>query len=97
MIPDGPAAFRRLIVALGIAMVAAGDAVDVIEEALRRIVAAYGVPGLQIALLPADDAARIGPSTVRNADTAVREAQFLLFGPEKHQVFVAALAALPGD
>jgi uncharacterized membrane protein YjjP (DUF1212 family)/uncharacterized membrane protein YjjB (DUF3815 family) len=33
-------------------MVAAGDAVDVIEESLRRIVAAYGVAGLQIALLP---------------------------------------------
>jgi hypothetical protein len=33
-------------------MVAAGDAVDIIEESLRRIVAAYGVAGLQIALLP---------------------------------------------
>jgi uncharacterized membrane protein YjjP (DUF1212 family) len=39
-------------VQLGIAMVAAGDAVDVIEESLRRIAAAYGVAGLQIALLP---------------------------------------------
>jgi uncharacterized membrane protein YjjP (DUF1212 family) len=47
-----PADFRRLTVQLGIAMVAAGDAVDVIEESLRRIVAAYGVDGLQIALLP---------------------------------------------
>lgn len=47
-----PAEFRRLIVHLGIAMVAAGDAVDVIEESLRRIVAAYGVAGLQVALLP---------------------------------------------
>jgi uncharacterized membrane protein YjjP (DUF1212 family) len=47
-----PAEFRRLIVQLGIAMVAAGDAVDVVEESLRRIVAAYGVPGLQVALLP---------------------------------------------
>ena len=47
-----PTDFRRLIVQLGIAMVAAGDAVDVIEESLRRIVAAYGVAGLQIALLP---------------------------------------------
>jgi uncharacterized membrane protein YjjP (DUF1212 family)/uncharacterized membrane protein YjjB (DUF3815 family) len=47
-----PTEFRRLIVQLGIAMVAAGDAVDVIEESLRRIVAAYGVAGLQIALLP---------------------------------------------
>ena len=35
-----PAEFRRLVVHLGIAMVAAGDAVDVIEESLRRIVAA---------------------------------------------------------
>jgi uncharacterized membrane protein YjjP (DUF1212 family) len=48
----GPAVFRHLIVQLGIAMVAAGDAVDVIEESLRRVVAAYGVTGLQIALLP---------------------------------------------
>ena len=47
-----PADFRRLIIALGIAMVGAGDAVDVIEESLRRVVAAYGVAGLQIALLP---------------------------------------------
>jgi uncharacterized membrane protein YjjP (DUF1212 family)/uncharacterized membrane protein YjjB (DUF3815 family) len=46
------AEFRRLIVQLGIAMVAAGDAVDVIEESLRQVVAAYGVAGLQIALLP---------------------------------------------
>ena len=43
-----PAEFRRLIVHLGIAMVAAGDAVDVIEESLRRIVAAYGVAGRQV-------------------------------------------------
>ena len=33
-------------------MVAAGDAVDIIEEPVRRVVAAYGVAGLQIALLP---------------------------------------------
>src|SRR5215467_11990760 len=47
-----PVEFRRLLVQLGIAMVAAGDAVDIIEESLRRIVAAFGVDGLQIALLP---------------------------------------------
>ena len=47
-----PVEFRRLLVQLGITMVAAGDAVDIIEESLRRIVAAYGVDGLQIALLP---------------------------------------------
>ena len=47
-----PAEFRQLIVQLGSAMVAAGDAVDVIEGTLRQIVAAYGVEGLQIALLP---------------------------------------------
>jgi hypothetical protein len=35
-----PAQLRQLIVQLGTAMVAAGDAVDVIEESLRRIVAA---------------------------------------------------------
>ena len=46
---------------------------------------------------PADDAARIALGTVRGADTAVREAQFVLFGREMHQVFAAALAALPGD
>jgi len=48
----GPAELRQLIVQLGTAMVAAGDAVDVIEESLRRIMAAYGVTGAQIALLP---------------------------------------------
>jgi uncharacterized membrane protein YjjP (DUF1212 family) len=46
------AQFRQLIVDLGLAMVAAGDAVDVIEESLRRIVSAYEVAGLEIALLP---------------------------------------------
>ncbi len=44
--------FRHLIVQLGMVMVAAGDAVDIIEDSLRRIVAAYGISGLQIALLP---------------------------------------------
>ncbi len=52
MPPAGQAEFRKLIVSLGIAMVAAGDAVDIIEESLRRIVDAYQVAGLQIALLP---------------------------------------------
>ena len=47
-----PAEFRRLTVQLGIAMVAAGEAVDIIEQSLRRIAAAYGVGGMQIALLP---------------------------------------------
>ncbi len=46
------AEFRQLIVDLGLAMVAAGDAVDIIEESLRHIVAAYGVAALEIALLP---------------------------------------------
>lgn len=46
---------------------------------------------------PADDAARIALGTVRGAGTAVREARFVLFGREMHQVFAAALAALPGD
>lgn len=51
--PSGQQAeFRKLIVGLGVAMVAAGDAVDLIEESLRRIVDAYQVSGLQIALLP---------------------------------------------
>lgn len=35
---DGSAQFRRLIVQLGVAMVAAGDAVDVVEKSLRRII-----------------------------------------------------------
>lgn len=47
-----PAEFRRLIVQPGTVMVAAGDAVDVIEESLGRVAAAYGVAGLQIALPP---------------------------------------------
>jgi len=46
---------------------------------------------------PADDAARIALGTVRAAETAVREAQFVLFGREMHQVFAVALATLPGD
>jgi uncharacterized membrane protein YjjP (DUF1212 family)/uncharacterized membrane protein YjjB (DUF3815 family) len=40
------------VVQLGITMVAAGDAVDIIEESLHRIVVAYGISGLQVALLP---------------------------------------------
>jgi uncharacterized membrane protein YjjP (DUF1212 family) len=47
-----PVEFQLLMVQVGIAMVAAGDAVDLIEDALRRIVDAYGVTGIQIALLP---------------------------------------------
>jgi len=46
---------------------------------------------------PARDAARIALGTVRDTDTAVREARFVLFGPEMYGVFVAALAGLPGD
>lgn len=50
---DGsPAELRRLVIQLGTAMVAAGDAVDLIEGSLGRLVAAYGVAGVQIALLP---------------------------------------------
>lgn len=49
---DSSAEFQRLVVQVGAAMVAAGDAVDVVEESLRRIVTAYGVPGLQVAVLP---------------------------------------------
>jgi uncharacterized membrane protein YjjP (DUF1212 family)/uncharacterized membrane protein YjjB (DUF3815 family) len=47
-----PAEFRHLVVQLGIAMVAARDAVNVIEESLRRVASAYQVAGLQVALLP---------------------------------------------
>ncbi|HUY46308.1 MAG TPA: O-acetyl-ADP-ribose deacetylase [Streptosporangiaceae bacterium] len=43
---------------------------------------------------PADDAARIALSTVRTADSAVREAHFVLFTSEMHGVFAQALAAL---
>ena len=47
-----PAEFQRLLVQVGFAMVAAGDAVDLVEDSLRRIVSAYDVGGFQIALLP---------------------------------------------
>jgi uncharacterized membrane protein YjjP (DUF1212 family) len=43
---------RQLVVQLGTAMVAAGDAVDIIEGSLRRVIEAYGVRDVQIALLP---------------------------------------------
>jgi uncharacterized membrane protein YjjP (DUF1212 family) len=43
---------RQLVVQLGTAMVAAGDAVDIIEASLRRVIDAYGVNDVQIALLP---------------------------------------------
>jgi uncharacterized membrane protein YjjP (DUF1212 family)/uncharacterized membrane protein YjjB (DUF3815 family) len=46
------AELRRLVIQLGTAMVAAGDAVDLIEGSLGRLVAAYGAAGVQIALLP---------------------------------------------
>jgi uncharacterized membrane protein YjjP (DUF1212 family) len=45
-------ALRQLLVELGTAMVAAGDEVDNVEDSLRRIVAAYGIEDVQIALLP---------------------------------------------
>src|SRR3974390_1290477 len=43
---------RQLVIELGSAMVAAGDAVDNVEQSLRAVVAAYGVTDIQIALLP---------------------------------------------
>jgi uncharacterized membrane protein YjjP (DUF1212 family) len=43
---------RQLVVQLGTAMVAAGDAVDIIGASLRRVIEAYGVSDVQIALLP---------------------------------------------
>ena len=43
---------RQLVIELGSAMVAAGDAVDNVEQSLRAIVAACGVTDIQIALLP---------------------------------------------
>ena len=46
---------------------------------------------------PAADAARIALAAARGADTAVREARFVLFGRDMHQVFAAALATLPTD
>jgi uncharacterized membrane protein YjjP (DUF1212 family) len=54
---DGPTApgageLRQLVVEVGTTMVAAGDAVDVIERSLRRIVNAYGFRDVQIAVLP---------------------------------------------
>jgi len=47
-----PADLRQLVIELGTAMVAAGDAVDNVEEALRTIVASYKVTDVKIALLP---------------------------------------------
>ena len=47
-----PADLRQLVIELGTAMVAAGDAVDNVEEALRAIVATYKVTDVKIALLP---------------------------------------------
>jgi uncharacterized membrane protein YjjP (DUF1212 family) len=43
---------QQLVVHLGTTMVAAGDAVDVIEGSLRRVIDAYGVRDVEIALLP---------------------------------------------
>lgn len=40
---------------------------------------------------PMDDGARIAIETVRAADTKVGEVRFVLFGPDAHDVFMAAL------
>ncbi|WP_040805508.1 O-acetyl-ADP-ribose deacetylase [Nocardia concava] len=40
---------------------------------------------------PIDDGARIAIETVRAADTEVREARFVLFGPDAYAAFSAAL------
>ncbi|GAB0105484.1 O-acetyl-ADP-ribose deacetylase [Nocardia sp. JMUB6875] len=40
---------------------------------------------------PIDDGARIAIETVRAVDTAVREARFVLFGPDAYEAFTAAL------
>ena len=72
------------------------ESLRVADEVGARVVA-FPAVSAGIYGWPADDAARIALGTVRGADTAVREAQFVLFGREMHQVFAAALAALPGD
>lgn len=44
---------------------------------------------------PLDDAARIALTTVRDADTAVTEARFVLFDQRAYDAFESALNALP--
>lgn len=47
-----PADLQELIVRLGSAMVAAGDAVDVIDRSLRKVILANGVRDVHVALFP---------------------------------------------
>ncbi|HEY2055018.1 MAG TPA: threonine/serine exporter family protein [Solirubrobacterales bacterium] len=56
-----PADLRRLLVALGAAMNAAGEAVNEIEERLRRVAAAYGAPAARVMVLPTFLAITLGP------------------------------------
>ena len=48
----GVAAFRELLVQVGLAMSAAGDSVDAIDSNLRAITSAYGVEHVEVAVLP---------------------------------------------
>lgn len=45
-------ALRPLVIEIGTAMIGAGDAVEIVEDHLRRILAAYRVNDAQLALLP---------------------------------------------
>jgi Putative threonine/serine exporter len=54
---------RQLVIELGSAMVAAGDAVDSVEGTLRIIGATYGVTDVQIAVLPTSLCVETGSGT----------------------------------
>lgn len=56
-----PADLRSLLVALGGALNAAGEAVNETEERLRRVAAAYGAPDARVMVLPTFLAIALGP------------------------------------
>ncbi|HVW48247.1 MAG TPA: threonine/serine exporter family protein [Solirubrobacterales bacterium] len=60
--PVDPDELRVLLVALGGAMNAAGEAVNEIEDRLRLVAAAYGAPAARVMVLPTFLAITLGPA-----------------------------------
>ncbi len=66
-----------------------------VADELGALTVAFPAVSTGVYRWPLDEAARIALSTVRDADTAVTEARFVLFDQRAYDAFETALNALP--
>ncbi|AEM80383.1 O-acetyl-ADP-ribose deacetylase [Streptomyces violaceusniger] len=66
-----------------------------VADELNALTVAFPAVSTGVYRWPLDDAARIALTTVRDADTAVTEARFVLFDQRAYDAFETALNALP--